>query len=278
LVHRVRWEPRGCLAAYDLYTLFLHVWCKVGEERVMTSLASRYCLLGSLAVLGLTVAAQATPSLNLLGDTGSLVVTTYSPVTRVAVATLTDPYGTPLPAITPVTGGWAITLSPTAEFLATANNAGGGKTTVMDGQLSFYVTFDSPVSLTTTLYEDGIWITSGNGTVNVNGGMVVSEADNTPTSQSHSNNFPAVTFNNSGYWSLSNQVSGFNNTFTKYKISIDNTLLAESLMSESSGSAYIAKKDFTLILNTDGGGVPEPSSLGVLATGCLALLARRRRV
>ena len=44
----------------------------------------------------------------------------------------------------------------------------------------------------------------------------------------------------------------------------------------------IAKKDFTIIITTDGSTgsgppIPEPASLGVLALGTLALLSRRRR-
>jgi hypothetical protein len=83
-----------------------------------------------------------------------------------------------------------------------------------------------------------------------------------------------------GYWSLFDQVTGFSGTYFTYKISLDNILEAKSLASSTSDIAWISKKDFTFIFTTDGssgGGVPEPASLGIMAMGCLALLARRRR-
>ena len=106
--------------------------------------------------------------------------------------------------------------------------------------------------------------------------LIVSDAAGTETRH---NNFPAANLN-SGYWSLTDQVTGFSGAYTTYKISLDNILEAVSPASEASGSAKIAKKDFTITFITDGGGggVPEPASLSVLAMGSLALMARRRRV
>ena len=254
----------------------------------MKSLGFRYGLVGALAVMGFGVAAQATPVIDLLSviDTGSLTDTTYPPITQTVVSTLTNlptpPYGVPpLPAITPVTGGWSITVTPDfSVFQARADNVGGRNTQVMDGYLSFIIDFGTPVNLTATLTEDGRWnTTSASSRVEVVPTMIVSEADHTPTTESPFQNLQPVVYDHSGIWTLSDQVTGFTNSYTKYKITIDNYLLADSLVSTDYSEALIQKKDFTLILSTNGGGgVPEPSTLGVLATGCLALLARRRRV
>jgi hypothetical protein len=226
-------------------------------------------------ILSLGAAARATPVVTLLNNTGTLTDTFYG-TPAVSVATYPYAYGIPpaVPYITEVTSGWQLTFAP--NMLATANNSTGGERQVLDGGLSFFITFDSPIQLTANVFEDGMYGTTGNGAVSVTEILIVSDAAGTET---HHNNFPAASYAN-GYWSLTDQVTGFSGSYTTYKISLDNILQATSLASEASGSAMIAKKDFTITITTDGGGggVPEPASLGVLAMGSLALMARRRRV
>lgn len=247
-------------------------------------------LVGTFAVLGLAAAAQATPSITLLGDTGTWRVTSYDSlngITGTGSNVLVNPYGAPpVPAVTPLAGGngWSVVFTPTADFMAYASNGGGpyGQSAQMDGKLDFYITLDAPAKLTTNIYENGVDSTSGNGTFSLTGGAVVSGLNLSLVAvETHSNSFPAATPNGTGGWNLYDQVDTFGSTYSTYKISIDNTLLVSALSSQTPGSAYLAKKDFTLIFTTDGssggGQTPEPASLGVLATGCLALLVRRRR-
>lgn len=262
---------------------------------------SKTFILGVLAILGLSVAVQATPSVILLGDTGTWRVTGYdvsNQINGIGSATLPNPYGAPpFPAVTTVTPNtvWSIIFTPTADFFSSASNGSlgtAGKTSVMEGKLDFYITLDTPnpVKLTTNVYENGIWDTTGNGTRDVKGGVVVTGVTvvgnnyNEGEVRSDNSGFLSESYTPSG-WSLFNQVQGssFTNSYFTYKISIDNALIAESLSSPGApGSAYIAKKDFRIVLTTDGSSgsgapAPEPASLGVLALGGLALLARRRR-
>lgn len=239
----------------------------------------------SCAVAGvLALVAQSTQGAVLispLGDSGTLRVETYAPPAITSV-TLTNPYGSPpLPAIVPITNGYSLTFTITSDFLATANSNSGGKTTTMDGKLDLLLTFSAPVLLTTNVYEDGLWAKIGTGTVDVTGGVVVNEADHVFPLESHGKIFGAEIYDPSGTWKLQDQVTGFTTPHTSYHVSIDNTLIAEALGAPGS-SAFLAKKDFTLIFTTDGSSgtgqppVPEPASLGVLALGGLALIARRR--
>jgi hypothetical protein len=242
----------------------------------MRTTRAKSSLVAAVAVvLSMGAAAWATPSITLLNNTGTLTETLYGP-SKVSVAAYPYAYGIPpaVPYITEVTSGWELTFAP--NMLALVDNSTGGERQVLDGGLSFFVTFDAPVRLTASIFEDGKYGLTGNGAVSVTNILIVSDAAGTET---HYNNFPAAGFSN-GYWSLADQVTGFNGTYTTYKISLDNILEAVSLASEAPGSAMIVKKDFTITLTTDGGGggVPEPASLGVLAMGSLALMARRRRV
>jgi len=259
------------------------------KKAVYTSLMT-----GAAALLGISAVARATPSISLVNSQGSYRITTYNTsnaVTGTASSPVTNPYGAPPgPTITPLTGGngWVLTFTPTSDFMAFASNSGGtfGKTVVMDGKLDFNITLDpqsGPQRLTVNDYEDGVYALTGNGTAGVTGGIVVEGLNASLVAvETHNASLPAETRNGIGGWSDFSQVGGFTTSFMTYHISIDNNLIAESLSAQSGGSAYIAKKDFTLIITTDGSngggsGAPEPASLGVLATGGLALLARRRR-
>jgi len=233
-------------------------------------------LLGMVIAAGVAFTAgtaSAAPSISLLQDLGTLRVTTYNPALGPVSVNVGPVYGTsPLPTITPIANGWRIVFTPSSQFFASSNNAGGGKTVEMDGQLTITFTADAAFQANVQLLEDGIRGVTGNGTANAQAGLVVT---NPNTLEAHGGSAGANIANplGPGTWSLSTSAAGFSTSSATYRISIDNTLLAESLGSQTPGSAYIAKKDFTLVITT----IPEPASLGVLALGSLALLSRRRK-
>jgi len=231
-----------------------------------------------------------------LGDTGTLRVTTYAPGTSVGTATVLNPYGSPaFPTVTNLPGGngWVLTFNPSPDFFASANNFGGGKTTEMDGKLDLQLTSTVAFKATVSVYESGIFSKTGNGTVDVSGGFLVSEADHGVPAEQKGGPLAGEIYtppggpapsagNTAGTWkSETLQIGGFAGNYFSYKISLDNTLLAEALGSQTPGTASIAKKLFSIVITTDGSSgqpnTPEPASLGVLAIGSLALLARRRK-
>jgi len=255
-------------------------------------------LLSLAAMVGVFAgtSAFAAPTVQLKGDTGTLEVTTFSPLQE-ASASFNGIYGTPpFPTITPVTNGWKITFTPSSAFFASANNHAFGEKTILSGELQFNITFfqpdnvtPSPIHLTTNIFENGIYATSGNGTVAVNSadlpsGVTVTELDDSlATSTGNSfNGHASTSFSANGTWSLFDQVPTMAGAYSSYHVVIDNDLLAEALAGPSS-SASIAKKNFSIIFTTDGstgGGTPptpEPASLGILAIGAMGLLARRRK-
>lgn len=251
-------------------------------------------LLGMVFAAGLSYAATAAmgaASVSISGDDGTLRVTTYSPTTEIATAPLASPYGTSVagnPTITEIVPNtvWKIDFTLSSVFFASANSAGGGKTTEMDGHLTFDFNTTVPISATVNVFEDGIYSKSGPGaTVAATGGLIVTPVTPAPTvDQPIGNSFPTMLTNSlgPGTWQIFDQVTGFKSAYTTYKISIDNDLLAEALATTGGGTASIAKKDFTIYITSNGspGGTPptpEPASLGILGIGALGLLSRRRK-
>lgn len=240
----------------------------------------------AIAAITLMACASRTQAatITLLGDTGSVRVLTPTLFTSVTVAA---PYGTPpIPAITQTSAtSYEINFSPTADFHATAYSLPTGQTTTFDGSLDFVAVFSTAIKLTANIYEDGVYTVGGAGTVSATGGVTVTAVDPVTfvnAGEFLGNSFASAILNSNGTWTAFDQVTGFANEYMAYKIHVDNLLVAQSLFSTPSadGSAYIAKKDFRLVLTTDGSGgpnVPEPASLSLVAVGTLALLARRRR-
>jgi hypothetical protein len=254
---------------------------------------SVFAVLAAAVVAGASsYASAAIPTYTYIGDSGTLEIAANPPgAFPPGVSTLSSPYGTSAitgPVITPLSGGngWVLTFTPSSDFFAAANNHGGsGETSTMTGKLDFDLTFSSAIKLTANIVEDGIYNTSGNGTVSVSGGSVIAEAvDPVPNEKILNGNLGAgAVFNPVTHgWTAFLQITGFQNAYTTYKLSIDNDLIAESLASSTLGSAMITKKDFSIVITTDGstggGGppIPEPASLGLFAIGVLALLKRRR--
>jgi len=237
--------------------------------------------------------AYAAPLVTNLTDSGTLLTTIYSPVLQTSNTNVPTPYGSAGLVITPVTSGWKLTFNPTSGFFASANNLPnptGGKTSILSAKLDFDITFDSAINLTANIFEDGIWSALGGGAVSANrgdlsSGVVITQLSDLDHPSHIGNSFAtsAVTsFPSDGTWTLFDKVTGFSTTYAKYHITIDNDLIAEALASQTPEFASIAKKDFSIVITTDGssgGGpsTPEPASLGVLAIGGMALLARRRK-
>ena len=239
-----------------------------------------------------SASALAAPGITILGDDGTLRVTTYSPTTQIATAPLSLPYGLP-PSPTMITSSppvitvvpnteWQINFSLSPQFFAMANSSGGGATSETDGKLTFTFTADLPFQATVTVNEDGVFSTGGDGVVLPSGGLIVTPNVDSP-SEELGNSFPAPTLNGAmgpNTWQISDTLTGFQNSYSSYKISIDNNLFAEALAGNGGGNASITKRDFTIFISTNGspGGAPptpEPATLGVLAIGALALIRRR---
>ena len=245
----------------------------------MLVIGSRYFLAGAVAVLGLSVVAQATPTIQLLNNIGTWrAQTTVGTTTSYYSQDVANPYGAPplLPITTPIANGGAmLTFSPTSDFYVKADNAVGSETQTFNGSLSFLVTFPSDVHLTVNLSEKGGYL-AGNGVTNVTGTVVVSDFNG---AESHTGSFLDNLTGSGSTWSVFDQVTGFNGAYTTYLVSIDNILKAQVGANQTYSNAWVDKKEFILTLTTDGsgGGVPEPASLGILAVGSLAFIARRRR-
>ncbi len=237
--------------------------------------------------------ASALPTVTILTDSGTLVTSTQSPAST-SVSTIASPYGSGGVTITPVTSGWKLTFNPTAAFGTSVNNLAGGKTQTFSGLLAFDINFatDAPTGIkaTVNIFEDGIYSRSGTGRVAVNSadlasGVMVTALDGPAEQKGNSFvNSAIVNFGTppAGTWTLFDQATGFASNHTKYHIVVDNDLLAEALAGAPAFGS-IAKKDFSIIITTDGsngGGPnpgPEPASLTLLGAGAALLLGRRRR-
>jgi hypothetical protein len=240
--------------------------------------------MGVIAAMAMLMAsglrARGSPVIEILGDTGNLEDTFFA-TSITSGEEYANPYGTGgiIPRIAQIDGGWKLTFAPSADFLAIADNMAGGERQVFDGNLSFTIDFGVPIHLVTLLSEDGLYGVTGNGAVTVKGGVIVVENNGANPAETLARALPVPTFGPAdGYWSVKGfEISGFKSAYSSYHVSLDNILKAWSLSSETAGSAWIAKKNFSLIFLDGGDPTPEPATLGVLATGCLALLARRRR-
>src|SRR5690242_3053570 len=122
-------------------------------------------LLAGFFVIGMAPSAFAGPIISNLIDNGTLVKTTYAPPPSNTTDGVASPYGASTATLTPVINGsdisYKLSVSPSAAFLASANNLAGGKTVDFGGTLSFDITFDEPVFLTTNLSESGVYSVSG---------------------------------------------------------------------------------------------------------------------
>jgi len=219
----------------------------------------------------------------IVSDTGDRhTVASTLPVPVDYTTPLTGLYGTP--TVTEPTGVIKFNFtSLSSQFRATASSAlyNASESVDIDGKLVLLVHFNTPTTLSASLYEDGLYSTTNGGSFQILGGGVAIEAVNPPPLETHSGTFTSTAAN--GGWTATTAISGFTGAYTDYQITIDNNLLA--LAPKPTGdaggvsTADIYKKDFILTLNPNGGSgrTPEPASIGVIALGGLGLLARRRK-
>jgi hypothetical protein len=175
------------------------------------------------------------------------------------------------------------------SFVATS--AGGPPPDITDGQLNFTIMSVPAVAITAiSLFESGDYTLAGTGTaatqvlagaimqatVTQINGVDVAPINLVPVNASVGFNLAA----NAGLvqpWSLGLGLDvagqlGPDQRATKIDVVIDNQLLA---FSELNSVAFIAKKDFRIDVDTEV--IPEPSTLLLLLTGCLALHVVIRR-
>jgi hypothetical protein len=169
--------------------------------------------------------------------------------------------------------------------------ATGGAQDVTDGQLNFTIDSDPLVAITgISVFEAGDYSLSGAGTMatGVSAGVTlrasvtqINGVDVAPISLAPVNG--SVSFNLASNaavlspWSLgvSLNVAGQlpeGQHATQVEVVIDNLLLA---LSETSSTAFIAKKDFKVTTETTV--IPEPSTLALLLGAVGAIAATRRR-
>jgi hypothetical protein len=242
------------------------------------------------ALLALATFASTTwadPTVTIRVDSGTRTDTTIGPPHSVTVTTLPTIYGSGGMTITAVASGWKLTFFPSAGFAASANNLSGAKTSFLAGLLAFDIDFGAPIDMTANIFENGTYLETGTGRVDVAAfdvpsGVMITQLDG-GASEQHGNSYVTsaiVNFLPDNTWTLFDQVTDFSKPYQKYRVVIDNDLLAEAISGPAS-SATIAKTGFSIIFTTDGsnggGPIPEPASLGMLALGGAALLIRRRR-
>jgi hypothetical protein len=204
-----------------------------------------------------------------IGNEATQITTTYSPL-HMTHTTIPTPYGTA--TVTPQGSGWVISFAPTSQFMSSVNNlTGGGITQETDGKLDFIATFDGPINLHATIDEGGSWAVAGNGTVGgFVGGVIVEAVDPFPAEPTQSSTSILAAFATDGTWTGAATIDGFVGSYTAYKFSIDNDLIAESVMG-ATGSATINKTSFTITIDGGGGG-GQPAPLPLAAWGGMALM------
>lgn len=250
--------------------------------RILNSKIILGLVAASVAAVGIqTQVAHAAFSATVVSDSGDThtIATPASPALPIDMTTTTSPiYGTPV--ITDVGGTVTISFSALSpNFAATANTStyGASEFVDTDGRLSILLHFDQAISLTALIAETGSWSATGSGSVNDLGGGVAIEAIN-PIPVETKAGFLAFTENSSTAWSSTATITGFNGSYTDYQLTIDNDLFANAPLTGNGGSATIAKNTVTITI--PGGGssrTPEPASLGILAVGGAAIMARRRK-
>ncbi len=187
----------------------------------------------------------------------------------------TDPVPLYGPPVTPPPAINFLVFEPNASFVAFAPNAvGSGDTT--DGRLQFLLTAKPGNFLgLITVNEGGDFTISGSGTVNVGGSIRIKDPVTTlniGSAVGFSKTGVPSSGTSDGLWSATATIDLTNLNRTEVLVVIDNTLSAS--VNSTDGSAFIAKKDFSVAVTTF---VPEPASLALLGIGSLVILTGRGR-
>ena len=169
-------------------------------------------------------ASAATVTYSETANNGTVVTTDYSPL-NISVTNLSDPYGTE--TTTQTAGGWVLTFSPSASFNSAASNSNGPMSQETDGKIGFTLAFDSPQNIQVSLAEGGHYFTSGDGSVSVTGGGIVTEEDDALATQIGSGSILS-TFGTDNTWTGTSNLGTFDSSYSSYNFSIDNDLFAEA--------------------------------------------------
>ena len=188
-------------------------------------------IIGTAVSLG-AVAAFAAPVVTITGNSGTLLVTNYSPLT-ISQSTYANPYGllptNPGSPIVTISGSTVqITLTPPV-FTAYATDVGGGRDTAeFDGKLDFNIHFDSPVLPAGDLRRDRqLHHQQRQHRERSCRGMVITETDVTGGPSDGGN---LLTNFSAGTWSAGLTTAGFATTYSSYHFSIDNSFDCRSTL------------------------------------------------
>jgi hypothetical protein len=188
----------------------------------------------------------------------------------------------------PVFVNGVLTFPALQQFAVSENGDASSHSGLLRAKLSFTVTMPAATSALFNLSEAGIFAGYGGGSGSIVLGAVVTDAGGNPVTITPDTGSvtPSIPFIGSTMTQTTlTWTANLNPTsqvpLVTYTVVLDNDLTATAPAVSGAAPATFAdieKKSLTITFPGSGSPpVPEPASLGMLALGSLALLARRRR-